>query len=127
MSVLKTRVRSAGGDGPKGSHVLILLHLPAGATWGGWRVRRWLERISGKPHQAGIIRTARVGGTVCAAADNTAAYQANLAAVVAYVLKGVSTETARALVLERVEPGGHIIGKRAATSQNIGRSARLNT
>jgi hypothetical protein len=47
-----------------------------------------------------------------------------LAAVVAYLLKGASAAAARALGLERLESGGLIIGKRSATSQNIGRAAR---
>ena len=53
-----------------------------------------------------------------------AAYQANLAAVVGYVLKGASSDVQRAMGLERLEAGGRIMGKRAATSQNIGQAAR---
>ncbi|MCJ8158551.1 hypothetical protein [Sphingomonas sp. LaA6.9] len=111
------------GDG-KGSHVHILLHVPVCVKWSGWRLRRWLERITGKPYQAGIIQTARIGGTTRAAATAPAAYQANLAAVVAYVIKGASPDAARALGLERLEDGGRIIGKRAGWSQNVGLSAR---
>jgi hypothetical protein len=47
------------------------------------------------------------------------AYQANLAAVVGYVLKGASRETAKALGLERLESGGCVMGKRAGWSQNL--------
>ena len=118
------RENEASGDDPKGSHVHILLHLPAGAAWSGWRVRRWLERISGKPYRAGIIRTARIGGTVRAAATAPAVYRANLAEVVGYVLKGSSLGTARALGLERIDLGGQIIGKRAGWAQNIGQASR---
>lgn len=53
-----------------------------------------------------------------------AVYGANLEAVVAYILKGTCPDAARELDLERLEAGGRIIGKRAATSQNIGRAAR---
>lgn len=118
------RENDAAGGGAKGSHVHILLHLPASATWSGWRNRRWLERIAGKPYRAGIIRTARIGGTARAAALAPAVYQANLAAVVGYVLKSACPAAARALGLERLEAGGSVIGKRAATSQNIGPAAR---
>lgn len=115
------RENDAGGEGPKGSHVHILLHVPAELTWSGWRVRRWLERITGHRYRAGVIKTARIGGSLGAA---PAAYEANLAAVVGYVLKGASGDVQRALGLDRIEAGGRIIGKRAGTSQNIGRAAR---
>ena len=65
-----------------------------------------------------------IGGTVRAAADNTAVYQSNLATVVGYVLKGACPAAARALGFERLAAAGNIIGKRAATSQNIGPTAR---
>lgn len=41
-----------------------------------------------------------------------------------YGLKGASMEARWASALERFTHQGHIIGKRAATSQNIGRAAR---
>jgi hypothetical protein len=107
----------------KGSHVHILLHLPAGTRIGALQ-RRWLRSITGKPYSASTIKTARIGGTAGAAQSAPVAYRANLASVVAYVLKGVSPAAARKLELQRLEAGGRIIGKRAATSQNIGRAAR---
>ena len=112
------------GESFKGSHVHILLHLPADVTWGGWRVRRWLERISQKPYRAGIIKTARIRGPVRTAPDNTDVYQANLAAIVGYILKGACPAAGQALALERLQAGGPVLGRRASTSQNIGRSAR---
>ena len=36
------------GDGSKGSHVHILMHLPASTEWTYWRSRRWLERVTGR-------------------------------------------------------------------------------
>jgi hypothetical protein len=108
----------------KGSHVHILLHLPAGTRIGRMQ-RRWLRSITGKPYSASTIKTARIGGTAGAAQSAPAAYRANLAAVVGYVLKGASQAAARKLELQRLEAGGRIIGKRAATSQNIGRKARV--
>ncbi len=107
----------------KGSHAHILLHLPAGTRIGTMQ-RRWLRSITGKPYSASTIKTARIGGTADAAQSAPAAYRANLATVVGYVLKGASPAAARELDLQRLEAGGRIIGKRAATSQNIGRAAR---
>lgn len=110
------------GDG-KGSHVHILMHLPAGTRIGAMQ-RRWLRSITGRPYSASTIKTARIGGTADAAQSAPAAYQVNLAAVVGYVLKGATPPAARELGLGRLESGGQVIGKRAATSQNIGRAAR---
>lgn len=109
----------------KGSHVHILLHLPAGTRIGTMQ-QRWLRSTTGKPYSASTIKTARIGGTAGAAHSAPAAYRANLAAVVAYVLKGASQAAARKLGLNRLEAGGRIMGKRAATSQNIGRKARAS-
>ena len=108
----------------KGSHIHILLHLPAGTRIGRMQ-RRWLRSITGKTYSASTIKTARIGGTAGAAQAAPAAYGANLTAVVRYMLKGASPDAARELGLERLEAGGRIIGKRAATSQNVGRAARL--
>jgi hypothetical protein len=110
----------------KGSHVHILLYLPA-LTGIGNMQRRWLRSITGQPYSARTIKTARIGGTANAARSAPAAYQANLAEVVGYVLKGASPAAANDLGLERLDAGGRITGKRAATSQNIGRAARDKT
>jgi hypothetical protein len=110
------------GDG-KGSHVHILLHAPAGTTLGNMQ-RRWLRAITGKSYRARTIKTERIGRTAGAASSAPDVYEANLARAVAYVLKGASPEAALAFGLARLEPGGSIIGKRCATSQNIGRAAR---
>ncbi len=118
------RENDVSGYHSKGSHVHILLHLPLALNWSGWRVRRWVSRLTGKPYRAGVLRTTRIGGKVCAAFDTTAAYHANLSAVAGYLLKGTTVEAAKTLGLERLETGGRILGKRVATSQNIGKSAR---
>lgn len=107
----------------KGSHVHILLHLPAGTRIGSMQ-RRWLRSITGLPYSASTIKTARIGGTAGAAQSAPVAYEVNLAAVVRYILKGASPNAARELGLERLEASGRIMGKRAATSQNIGSAAR---
>lgn len=110
----------------KGSHVHILCHFPAGLEWGPMQ-RSWLKRVTGAPYRAGVIHTARIGGRANAAGTAPDLYAVNLAAVVGYVIKGASSGAAAALGLERVKPGGRIIGKRAATSQNIGRAARARS
>ena len=130
------------GDG-KGSHVHILMHVATGLITGknGPRVhtdntlekqrgglgnmpRRWLRSIAGNPYRSGTIKTQRIGGSTGAATTAPAVYSASLAAVVGYILKGACPAAARALGLDRLEPGGTIIGKRVATSQNVGRAAR---
>jgi hypothetical protein len=97
-----------------GSHVHILLHLPAGVSF-GHRPRRWIEATSGKPYRAGTIRTKRI---------SEAAYDDNLGVLVGYLCKGASPDVAETLGLERRKPGGTIIGKRAGWSENIGLKAR---
>lgn len=102
------------GDG-KGSHLHLLAHLPAGKRWHGARARRWLERISGNPYKAGAIKTRCITGS---RSPDSPSYGENLQTVAAYVLKGVTPDTAAALGIDH-EPGGRIIGKRCGISQNI--------
>lgn len=107
----------------KGSHVHILLHLPAGAQIGAMQ-RRWLRSITRRPYRPRTIKTTRIGGTAGAAHSAPATYQANLSKVLSYVLKGACPTAAAELELEQLQAGGLIIGKRAATSQNIGQASR---
>ena len=107
------------GDG-KGSHLHILAHVPAGKRWHAAPARRWLERITGNPYRRGIILTRHIRG---AGNPDSVLYRANLGAVLEYVLKGASPETASALGIAH-EAGGRIVGKRCGTSRNIGRRAR---
>ena len=51
-------------------------------------------------------------------------YAINLVVALAYLLKGASPEAASQFALERLKPGGRVIGKRCGTSQNIGAKAR---
>jgi hypothetical protein len=51
----------------------------------------------------------------------------NLAVALGYVLKGASAEAAERFGMDRLEPGGLVIGKRCGTSQNIGKAARQRT
>lgn len=103
-----------------GSHVHILLHLPAGCVWHGRLAKRWLERISGKRYKQGASKTTCIGGTACAHESNPSLYLANLATIVGYTIKGTAPEGAQTLQLERVKAQGSIIGKRCGWSRNIG-------
>jgi len=86
--------------------------------------RRWLKQITGKPYVRGTILTERIGGTLASAQAGTDSYLVNLGEVVAYLVKGVSPATGAALRLDKLEPGGRIIGKRCGTSENVGAAAR---
>jgi hypothetical protein len=128
-----TYVRENGPD--KGSHVHILLHLPAVARvtflarhW------RWIKFASRRRYVAGTILSKAVGGKL--AADGAGpVYAENLAYALGYVLKGVSRVDALTLELRRrprrdgTAPdnwgqGGRIIGKRVGASENLGASSR---
>ena len=104
-----------------GGHVHILLHLPTGHIWQGWRVQRWIERISGRPYKKGAIKTTRIGGTANAHEQNPGLYLANLATVVGYLIKGTCPNTGAALELKRIQAQGRVIGKRWGRSQNLGK------
>jgi hypothetical protein len=112
------------GDG-KGGHCHLLAHVPAelvGVLTGSQR--RWLRRISGKPYRMRVIRSDPIGGRLGLEVGNPNLHAINLATALAYVLKGASAQAASRFGLARLEPGGHIIGKRCGTSQNIGAKAR---
>jgi hypothetical protein len=101
----------------KGSHAHILLHLPKDLRL-GHMTRRWVRSIAGvAPRRA--IKTKAIGGTASAAFSGSDWYECNLAAVIAYVLKGVSPETGATLGLNEFAKGGPIIGKRLSISQNL--------
>ena len=101
----------------KGSHVHILLHIPEGVRL-GHMTSRWFKAIAGKASK-GAIRTRLIGGSAKAAFSGSDWYEDNLAAVVAYLLKGVSVEAGQALGLELAAAGGWITGKRISISQNL--------
>ena len=111
--------------GPKGGHCHLLAHVPAtlvpvitGLQLG------WLRRITGKPYRARVIHSKPIGGRLGLETGNPDLLAINLEAALAYVLKGASPEAASHFALERLEPGGRVIGKRCGTSQNIGAKAR---
>jgi hypothetical protein len=112
------------GDGSKGSHIHILLNAPDGLPIGRmWR--RWLRRITGKPYRRNTIKSVSIGGSLRTAYTSPERYAVNLAAVLAYVCKGVHSADGAILGLPRTEPGGLIIGKRAAWSQSLGANSRF--
>lgn len=112
------------GEG-KGGHCHLLVHVPAGLVPVVMGLQRgWLRRITGQPYRARVIRSKPIGGRLGLEAGNADLHAINLEGALAYVLKGASPEAASRFGLERLEPGGRIIGKRCGTSQNIGAKAR---
>lgn len=109
----------------KGGHCHLLAHVPANLAPLVTRLQRgWLRRITGKPYRARVIHSKPIGGRLRLEAGNPDLHAVNLEAALAYVLKGASPEAASQFGLERLEPGGRVIGKRCGTSQNIGAKAR---
>lgn len=111
--------------GPKGGHCHLLAHVPADLVpvIAGLQ-RGWLRLITGKPYRKRVIHSKPIGGRLGLEIGNPDLHAINLEAALAYVLKGASPEAASQFGLERLEPGGRIIGKRCGTSQNIGAKAR---
>ena len=115
------------GEG-KGGHCHLLTHVPANFISRLTSLQRgWLRRITGHPYRARVIHSKPIGGRLGLEVGNPDLHAENLASALAYVLKGASPEVASQFGLERLEPGGCIIGKRCGTSQNIGLKARKFT
>mgnify|MGYP000901929702 CR=1 FL=1 len=113
------------GDG-KGGHCHLLAHVPARLVQIVTRLQKgWLRKITGKPYKAGVIHSRPIGRRLGVEVGNPALHAANLETVLHYVLKEASLESIVRFRLSRYEFGGCVIGKRCATSQNIGRKARL--
>ncbi len=110
----------------KGSHVHILAHIPIGLARRFFHmVMRWLRAIRASArHQRATIHTQRIGGTRKAAETSPEHYLENLWKVVSYVTKGSSPAIiAKHGLVHDFEPGGIVMGKRAGTTQNVGRAA----
>ena len=111
----------------KGAHVHILLHLPPNLADGFNRRQRGWMTACGAAWKAGVRFSRPIGRNLNHYARGEIdgrSYDANLAEVPDYVLKG-ATDTARErLGIDRQEPGGVIVGKRCGVSQNIGPEAR---
>ena len=113
-----------GGDG-KGGHCHLLAHVPAEHVKAlSGLVRGWLLKITGKPYRARVIFGRPIGKRLGAEVCNPSDHAINLEAALSYVLKGANAAAASQFALERLEPGGRVIGKRCGTSQNIGAKAR---
>jgi hypothetical protein len=113
-----------GGEG-KGGHCHLLAHVPAAFVPVLMRLQKgWLRKITGKPYRARVIHSRPIGGRLGLEVGNPDLHASNLEAALAYLLKGASPEAASRCGIGRLEPGGHIIGKRCGTSQNIGAKAR---
>ncbi len=109
----------------KGGHCHLLVHVPAALVPVVTRLQKgWLRRITDKPYRRRVIHSKPVGGRLGLEVGNPDLHAINLEAALFYVLKGASAAAASQLNLERLEPGGRVIGKRCGTSQNIGKTAR---
>jgi hypothetical protein len=109
----------------KGGHCHILVYVPAALVSLVMGLqRRWLRRITGKPYRSRVIHSRPIGGRLGLEIGNPDLHTINLQSALSYVLKGASQEAAAQSNLERLEPGGRVIGKRCGTSQNIGAKAR---
>jgi hypothetical protein len=107
------------GDG-KGSHTHILLHVPRGLTLAF--TRRWYARATQRyGHPKGAVRSVRIGDNARSAFSADEWYQAHLASVVSYLLKGVDQQHGAALDLDRHGEGGMILGKRVSISAGVRR------
>lgn len=110
----------------KGGHCHLLAHVPAKLVRVVTALQRgWLRRISGQPYRKRVIHSQPIGGRLGLEVGNPNLHAVNLAAALAYVLKGATPEAASLFGLKRVAWGGHVIGKRCSTSQNIGAKARM--
>lgn len=111
--------------GPKGGHCHLLAHVPAHCVSILTGLQKgWLRRITGQPYRKRVIHSTPIGGRLGLEAGNPDLHATNLEAALGYVLKGASPDAASHFELERLEPGGRVIGKRCGTSQNIGAKAR---
>lgn len=109
----------------KGGHCHLLAHVPADLVSRLTALQRgWLRIVTGQPYRARVIHSKPIGGRLRLETGNPNLHAVNLETALAYVLKGASPEAASQFGLERLEPGGLIIGKRCGTSQNIGPKAR---
>ena len=109
----------------KGGHCHLLAHVPPTLVKlvTGLQ-RRWLRRITRHPYRARVILCRPIGGRLGLEVGNPDLYLANFDAALSYCLKGVCSQAAPQFGLDRIQPGGRIIGKRCGTSQNIGPKAR---
>lgn len=112
--------------GGKGGHCHLLAHVPARLVPTVTAAqKRWLRVITGQPYRARTVLSRPIGGILGLEAGNPDLHAANLGAALSYILKGANADAAVRFDLTRLEPGGRIIGKRCATSVNIGALAQI--
>jgi hypothetical protein len=122
---LWTHENVLGTGHDKGGHCHLLAYVPADLVPVVTALQRgWLRRITGQAYRARVIHSKPIGGRLGLEAGNPDLHAVNLEVALAYVLKGAAAEAASRFGLERLEPGGRVIGKRCGTSQNIGAKAR---
>jgi hypothetical protein len=100
----------------KGAHCHLIAHVSpslVGIVTG--LQKGWLRRITGKPYKARVIFSRPIGAKLGVETLNPEVHAQNLHTALSYILKGVH---------DAHDSGSRIIGKRCATSQNIGASAR---
>lgn len=109
----------------KGGHLHLLVHAPADLVLilTGLQIS-WLRRITGRAYRKRVIRSDPIGGRLGLEIGNPDLHASNRDVALAYVLKGADAAAAAQFGLERLEPGGLVIGKRCGWSQNIGAKAR---
>ena len=121
-----TWVREAGEG--KGDHVHILMHVPPELV-SAFAVRRkgWLKAC-GVIYRPKVLKSRRVGynySVVVPGPDYAYWYRGELIKIVEYILKGAEAKIAKAMGLNRPrEFEGDVTGKRTATSESIGATAR---
>jgi hypothetical protein len=109
----------------KGGHCHLLAHVPAKFVREVTQLQmRWLKAITGRSYRARVIKSKPIGGRLGLELSNPDLHGLNLEAALLYCLKGANDDAAMAFLLDRLEAGGRIIGKRCGTSQNIGAKAR---
>ena len=109
----------------KGGHCHLLAHVPAELVSRVIALQRgWLRIITGRSYRPRVIHSRPIGKTCNTYRSNPADYFPNAKKALAYILKGASPDAASKFGLERLEPGGRIIGRRCSTSQNISAKAR---
>ncbi len=109
----------------KGGHCHLMFHVPARLVGKLNRLAiKWLGIITGRPYRARVIRSRPIGGRLGIEVSQPELHLVNLDAAMAYVLKGATPVAGKLFGLDRLDPGGLVVGRRCSTSQNIGAKAR---
>jgi hypothetical protein len=106
----------------KGPHAHILWHIPPNISRPFFkRWRHWKEKLAkayaqpGIGHGGRVLKTRCIGGSERAFISNPQTFAFHLNEVIGYILKGADPATIAMLGLHKAhEPGGAIIGRRAA-------------